>query len=564
MDKHTSIIIVAAVGCLGIVHASLGDVYEFRTVAMTGDPAPGSFNGVFTEFGVPSINSNGLVAFAAKTNASSVTSGMWMTPPNAPNTIGFVVGKDWPAPGTPGGVTFGNFSMQEDRAPLINELGNVAIYAPLQGIGGDAVHGLFRRIDGTVTKVLIPGDQAPGASAGTVIKALEYPSFNNQNLMAFRAQFEGTGVVGGVNDIAQYIHWFGGLTMVHRGGWSAPGMPGTTFGNSFSFRAQIADNGRTSIQCPMIEDGQETTSHWTGWPAALEMLARGGDLSPVGLPYGGANTFSGGTVTQDGMVFARQVINGGSGYSGLWYHNGQWTEAVAYSSGPGPIGAYTTIYPESAMAAANGTTVFRAKFNQPVNSDTAIVRKTPGQAPVVVVRENDPVYPWGTIQFDDLGNQNKVMNDNIGRTYIIAKVRGPGVNAGNDEGMWVREPNGDWHFVIRRGQYMALEDGVFRIVDTFAVLPGYGMESGFRPGVNNNGDIAMRINFTDGVSAIVVAELPGCLGDINGDGVVDGLDLLILLSAWGQCFNCDADLNDDGVVDGLDLLILLSAWGVCP
>jgi hypothetical protein len=57
------------------------------------------------------------------------------------------------------------------------------------------------------------------------------------------------------------------------------------------------------------------------------------------------------------------------------------------------------------------------------------------------------------------------------------------------------------------------------------------------------------------------ADIPG---DLNGDGVVDGADLLILLSAWGTCADpddCPADLNDDGVVDGADLLILLSIWG---
>jgi hypothetical protein len=53
-------------------------------------------------------------------------------------------------------------------------------------------------------------------------------------------------------------------------------------------------------------------------------------------------------------------------------------------------------------------------------------------------------------------------------------------------------------------------------------------------------------------------------GDLNCDGVVDGADLLILLSAWGQCAdpgNCPADMNGDGSVDGADLLILLSNWG---
>jgi hypothetical protein len=53
-------------------------------------------------------------------------------------------------------------------------------------------------------------------------------------------------------------------------------------------------------------------------------------------------------------------------------------------------------------------------------------------------------------------------------------------------------------------------------------------------------------------------------GDINCDGVVDGADLLLLLSAWGECTDpddCPADLDGDGVVDGADLLILLANWG---
>ncbi len=48
--------------------------------------------------------------------------------------------------------------------------------------------------------------------------------------------------------------------------------------------------------------------------------------------------------------------------------------------------------------------------------------------------------------------------------------------------------------------------------------------------------------------------------DLNGDGVVDGADLNLLLNAWGSCPDCPADLNGDGVVDGADLGLLLSAW----
>ncbi len=52
----------------------------------------------------------------------------------------------------------------------------------------------------------------------------------------------------------------------------------------------------------------------------------------------------------------------------------------------------------------------------------------------------------------------------------------------------------------------------------------------------------------------------GVFGDLNGDGLVNGADLAIMLSAWGTA-NPTADLNGDGVVGGADLAALLGAWG---
>ena len=52
----------------------------------------------------------------------------------------------------------------------------------------------------------------------------------------------------------------------------------------------------------------------------------------------------------------------------------------------------------------------------------------------------------------------------------------------------------------------------------------------------------------------------GCLGDLNGDGIVDGGDLGLLLAAWNTG---DADLNGDGNTDGADIGLLLSYWGDC-
>jgi len=55
-----------------------------------------------------------------------------------------------------------------------------------------------------------------------------------------------------------------------------------------------------------------------------------------------------------------------------------------------------------------------------------------------------------------------------------------------------------------------------------------------------------------------------CIGDVNGDGAVSGIDLTYVLAAWGRdATSPEADFNLDGLVDGEDLAFLLSVWGDC-
>ena len=54
---------------------------------------------------------------------------------------------------------------------------------------------------------------------------------------------------------------------------------------------------------------------------------------------------------------------------------------------------------------------------------------------------------------------------------------------------------------------------------------------------------------------------PPVPADLNGDGIVDGADLAIMLLLWGQLpGNPNADLNGDGTVGGGDLPLLLASW----
>ena len=57
------------------------------------------------------------------------------------------------------------------------------------------------------------------------------------------------------------------------------------------------------------------------------------------------------------------------------------------------------------------------------------------------------------------------------------------------------------------------------------------------------------------------ARAQSCVGDLNGDRIVNGSDLGILLGQWEQVG--PGDLDGNGVVDGADLGIMLGAWGRC-
>jgi hypothetical protein len=79
--------------------------------------------------------------------------------------------------------------------------------------------------------------------------------------------------------------------------------------------------------------------------------------------------------------------------------------------------------------------------------------------------------------------------------------------------------------------------------------------------------IGRSINIgTQGYALVVTGDLTEgapCPGDIDGNGVIDGLDLGDLLGEWGQNRSAPYDLTGDGLVNGNDLGVMLGAWGPC-
>ena len=74
-------------------------------------------------------------------------------------------------------------------------------------------------------------------------------------------------------------------------------------------------------------------------------------------------------------------------------------------------------------------------------------------------------------------------------------------------------------------------------------------------------DLANPVNETSKNFSFTIASGNGVRGDINGNGQVDGIDLILLGASFGSTYgdssyNRRADYDQDYVVDGIDLAVL--------
>ena len=84
------------------------------------------------------------------------------------------------------------------------------------------------------------------------------------------------------------------------------------------------------------------------------------------------------------------------------------------------------------------------------------------------------------------------------------------------------------------------------------------------PGFDNNTGYGR----VDALAALVrVLEGQSTPGDATGDALVNVLDLVAVLQAWGPCpaeTTCPADVDDNGIVDVVDMTIVIENWGGGP
>lgn len=117
---------------------------------------------------------------------------------------------------------------------------------------------------------------------------------------------------------------------------------------------------------------------------------------------------------------------------------------------------------------------------------------------------------------------------------------------------------------------ITLRHGTNGVLDQSVPMPlaGNGIWRGILPPRPAGSVVAYSVRAVDAAGNVADGPVltytePGTGGnpaDLNGDGRVDGIDLTILLAAYGSS-RSGPDINDDGIVDGYDLAALLAAFG---
>ncbi len=123
---------------------------------------------------------------------------------------------------------------------------------------------------------------------------------------------------------------------------------------------------------------------------------------------------------------------------------------------------------------------------------------------------------------------------------------------GDPDATLARFKDGAWDLPGDLGQPNLIVRGLLAAEDEVQVLGSY-MDIGAAPAI----ELATW--------SVLSLSPSCCVGDLDGNGAVDGADLAGLLGLWGVVpAGTPADINSDHVIDGADLAAMLGGWGGCP
>ncbi len=565
---------------LGLAAASAavaGDV-SLRRIALVGDPAPGTGADVrFSAFTTalnhnimhPVMDEAGRVAFIAIISGPGVNgsnnSGIWA---ENNGTLTLVVRTGEAAPGTPPGVFFFGVPSNFLPFPPLFAGGRAAFQGELtgEGVTFSNSRGVWKQGPaGEIELVARAGNQAPGTPPGTTFRNPGPMDIDPSGAVVLISELSGNGV-SEENDDALWTDRTGALELIIREGDPAPGTPqGVVIGRGIltpdsTFPGVAAnDESRLVIAANLL--GADVTSFndealfLESASGELQLALREGDQAP-GLPrrvtIGGNSVLTAfrGLVMDDAGEIAFTCRLGGAieTTTAMFSSRGGALHPEVLPGDPAPGTDFDfTGFGQPALS-KSGRLAFSALLpdddNDPFTNKSGIWWDQPGDLSLLVL-PGDRVRHRGN-ELTVLSAGSIVGFNANGVLAFRASLDDP--ETGYTSALLLSDADGAISVVAATGDFIDV-NGRGDLREVVRVVPG---------GLSESGEVAVRLDFTDGTSGHFAGRLGGGCDacDANCDGTVDAFDIeafVNLLTGGGGCAPCSGDVNGDGAVDAFDI-----------
>ena len=497
---------------------------------------------------------------------------------------------------TPDGTT----TYKTFLSPVLNNDGQVAFLATLNGLPSPNAPGIFGGVPGAIQTIVRQGDIAVGAGSPTLpatYLSLTSPVLSDGGQVAFRAGLTGgstsdgifTGTLGGgvqafvltgtpapisstpptlFSSINSDVTVSGSGLVAFVAGLSGPaggptsgvfaGVPGTTTVQPAALSGPGTGLTSFTVGGAAVNDagGVAFIAFLSSGPSLPGLVVKSPHLAfPVVFVQQGGAAPGGGTYnffsqpaynSSDLMVFSASLAGGSSG-TGLFsqsFQLGTPAVAVARPGDPAPgggtfAGFHSPVLNNAGQLAFHGDTSVTGVPAQ------GVFTGLPGGLQAVA-QSGTPAPAGGT--FDRF---NSPVLNSSGQVAFTAFLRTgvDGVTSDNDFGLYAGSPTGVVK-IVREGDQVvvgASQRTVANLGITFG-LPLAGTDDSFRgQSFSDPGLLVYELKFTDGSSGIFTSQLAPVPGDYNHNGVVDAADYVL----WRKG-DPAADGNGDTMVDQSD------------
>lgn len=444
---------------------SEGGGVGLEMIAREGSAAPGMPEGTnFESFEDPVLNNIGQTAFRSELTGSAVTSSDDSTLWSEGRGLGLelIAREGGSAPDTPADVNFSQFS-----DPVLNDSGRVAFRSFLAGGGvsfSDAV-GIWSGVgSSSLALVARAGDAAPDVGVGVAFGAIRLPVLNDMGESAFGSDLTGSEVTFANNEAVWSQGGGDGLKLIARKEDVAPGAGNEVKFDSFgsSDNKPLLNNaGQVSFSARLTGpgvDGFNEDGIWSGDASGVGLVARAGNPAPgtgAGVAFFGFGfplLNGAGQIAFRGNLTGSEV--GSSNDSGIWVTDSN--------------GLLQLIAREGAAAPGAESGVNFASFFPP-------------------------------------------MLNGAEQVAFAASLTGPGVDGSNNSGVWATDSDGLLQLIVRKGDLFNVNDDEpiedLRTISNPSLFTNSGNEDGRRSSLNGIGQIAFKLEFTDGSQGIFISNV---------------------------------------------------------